>query len=189
MGGFLFFLFCAPIITIPAAFTGLMAAVAPLFAPAEGDTIGRFWRGFRRTFGRSLLLGLLNLLAAAVLYADIAFFWAFSAPWGRYVAYLFGALALLAGMINVFAWPLLAWFPQPLGKLLRRSFMLSAVHPFTAIGALLGTLVLPALFLVVPGLIKGLIVIMFPGVTALIVGGMAWRAMKRYAGPDEEIAE
>lgn len=187
VGGLLFYLFSALVITLPAALVGLFAAVALLVRPGvPGDTIIRFWKGFRRSFGRALFLGLIDLVLCTILWVDFRFFWAMGLPAARVGAFIFASLGLVLAMANVYAWPLLAWYPQPLGKLLRRSLLLAAVHPFFALGALACCLVGWILLWLLPGLFKGLLVLLGPAGGALIFGLFAWQAMKRYAGPDDE---
>lgn len=190
IGGLLFFIFCAPIITIPAAMAGLFAAVGGLVRPpGQGETIGRFWRGFRRTFGRSLLLGLIDLVVGAILWVDFRFFWAMGSTAARIGAFAFVSLGVVLLLANCFAWPLLAWFPQPLGGIVKRSLLLSAAHPFHALIGVLGIVLVGALLIVLPGPVKSLPVLLGPGLIAYFAGYGAWGAMKRYAGADDEFAE
>ncbi|HYF91941.1 MAG TPA: YesL family protein [Symbiobacteriaceae bacterium] len=189
IGGLLFFLFAAPVITIPAALVGLVSAAGALIRPVPGETVGRFWRGFKRSFGRALLLGLIDLVVGGVLWFDFQFFMAMGSPLTRVAAYLFASLGFVAAMANVYAWPLLAWFPQPLGPLLKRSLMLAAAHPLQAMLGLACVLAVGLLYMVLPGPVKSLAVLLGPGLIALSLGAAAWLAMKRYARPDEEFAE
>lgn len=186
LSGLLFWVF---VLVLPAGLVGLFSAMGTLLRPGNGDTLSRFWRGVRRTFGRALLLGLLDLLAIIVLGGDIYFFWAWGTTAGRIVAVVFGSLAGVVAMVNVFVWPLLAWYPQPLVPLIRRAFLLSAAHPLLALGGLMGAVGLNLLLLMLPGTMLGLMPILSPGLTALVVGLAAWQAMKRYTGPDDEFAE
>jgi len=108
---------------------------------------------------------------------------------GRVIALVFGSLAAVAAMVNVFLWPLLAWYPQPLGPLIRRAFLLSAAHPLLTLGALSSAVALNFLLLSLPSPLFGLMPILAPGLTALLISMAAWHAMKRYTGPDDEFAE
>lgn len=189
IASFLFFLFSLLIITIPAALVGLFAAIGSLIRPVQGETIGRFWRGFRRSFGTALLLGLVSLLFGIIVYVDIRFFWAMESTLGKLGALFFGSVATVGLMTSLIAWPLLAWFPQPLGKLLKRAFALAAVHPLVALAGLAGVALLPVLFVLLPSPLNGLIFFAGPGLAALIAGLAAWRVMRPYAGLEDEFAE
>ena len=189
IGSLLFYLFSALLISVPVALVGLFAAVAALIRPVPGDTVVRFWRGCRRTLGRALLLGLIDLAVGLVLWFDFRFFWSFGTPLTRVAAYLFASLGVVLAMANVYAWPLLAWYPQPLSKLLKRSVMLAAAHPFQALLGLAGAAVAPVLFLVLPGPVKALAVLLGPALSTFALGAAAWHAMKRYAGAEDEFAE
>lgn len=189
IGSLVFWLFSALLITLPAAFVGLVASVSTFVRPVSGETLGRFWNGFRRSFGRALLLGLLNLVLGVILYVDILFFWSRDTLIGQVIAFAFGALALLLLLVNVYAWPLLTWFPQPLGKLLKRSALLTAAHPIAPIGAVLGSVLALLVLAMLPPPFNGLLMIVGPGLVATLMGLSAWSTMKRYAGPDDEFAE
>lgn len=188
-GGLLFWLFAIGVVTIPAAIIGLYAAVTGLIRPASGAPASRFWTGFRRSFGRALLLGLLDLAVGAILYADIRFFWSMDTPLSRGLAFSMGSLAALAVMVNSFAWPLLAWYPQPLGQLLKRSFLLAAAHPLLAVAAAAAPLAATALLFLLPPSLTGLVPLLGPGILATATGAIAWQAMKRYAAPGDEVVE
>jgi uncharacterized membrane protein YesL len=189
IGTLLFYLFSALIVTIPAALVGLFAAIALLIRPVNGETIGRFWRGLRRSFGRALILGLLDVIVGFSAWFYFMLFWSSGLTATRIVALVFASVGMFAAMVNVYAWPLLAWYPQPLVKLLKRAALLAAAHPFQALGGLVGCAMLVVLMLFLPGSAKSLVVIMGPGLAALITGYAAWHAMKRYAGPDDDFAE
>jgi uncharacterized membrane protein YesL len=190
IGGLMFFLFSAAIITIPAAMTGVFATAGALVRPpGQGETIGRFWRGFRRSFGRSLLLGLIDLAVGAILWVDIRFFWQMGSLAGKVAACLFLSLGMVAALANVYAWPLLAWFPQPLKGVLKRSLLLAAGHPFHALGGWLGAVLVAAALVLLPGPLKSLPVLLGPGLIAYAFGFAAWSAMRRYAGAEDEFAE
>lgn len=182
LGSLLFWLFSLPVITIPAALVGLFAAMGGIIRPVQGDAFTLFWQGFRRSFGRALLLGLLDLVVGVVLYADIRFFWAMESPLFRGVAILFGSGALLVLMVNLYAWTLLAWYPQPLKGLLKRSFLLAAAHPFWAVGGWLVAALVLFLLLLLPGRLMALIPVFAPSFTGVVLAFAAWRPMSRYAG-------
>lgn len=188
VGGLLFFLFSILIVTIPAALVGLFAAVAGLIRPVPGETAIRFWNGFRRSFGRALFLGLINLAAVTLIWLDYQILRSLGTPVAVVGAYAFASLGFVVAMANVYAWPLLAWYPQPLGKLLKRSLLLAGAHPLQALVGLVAPLAMVVLLFVLPGPAKSLAMLFGPGVGALGVGAAAWWAMKRYAGPDDEFA-
>lgn len=189
IGGLLFYLFSAVIITVPAALVGLFATVAALIRPVGGESVSRFWRGFRRTFGRALLLGLIELVSLTAVWFYYGLLWNTNTVPGRMAAYLMAVVGLMIGLAHTFAWPMLTWYPQPLGKLLKRSVLLAAAHPFHALGGLASAAGVLVLFYVLPGQVKSLAVLLGPGLYALGTGASAWKAMKRYAGPDDEFAE
>jgi len=189
LGGLMFWLFSALIITAPAAFAALFAATAGFVRPVQGEVLGRFWRGFRRSFWTALGLGAIDVAVAGILWVDIKFFRAINPTMG-FVAYvIFGSVGLVLALANMYAWPLLAWYPQPLKKLLKRSLLLAVGHPFHALGGLLlaaGVLLAMAML---PGWAGAFLPLLGPGIAAIIIGKMVWLAMRRYAGEEDEFAE
>ncbi|HEY3365578.1 MAG TPA: DUF624 domain-containing protein [Symbiobacteriaceae bacterium] len=183
---FLFWIFSMPVVTLPVAWVGALAAIAPLVRPAPTDSHRQFWHAFRRTFGRSLLLGLVDLVLGLLLYVDVKVVLLLGSPLGMVLAYGFGLVAIVGVMVNVYAWAMLAWYPKPLLRLLWLSVKLVLVHPLEAIGAATALGVLVYLFLVGPALVKGLLLFMGPGLMALAVGAAAWKALRRYPLPDDD---
>lgn len=175
-----FWLCLIPVVTAPAAFAGLFAAASPLVRGQEEDWFSLFFRTLRGVFGRALLLGLANLLLAGLLYVDIRFFWALGHPLAKAAAFFLGSLAMLALMINLYAWPLLAWYPQPLGKLLKRAFLLTAAHPFTAVAGWVSAGLLLLVLTLLPGQLLFLLPLFGPGVLVATLAAFAWRSMRRY---------
>lgn len=185
LGSLAFWLCLVPVVTAPAALAGLFAAVSPLVRGQEEDWISLFFRTIRRVFGRSLLLGLLNLVLGIILYVDIRFFWAIGTPLAKAAAFFLGSLVTLAFMINLYAWPLLAWYPQPLGKLLKRAFLLAAAHPFPAVGGWVGALLALLLMSLLPGQMLFVLPLFGPGVAVLILAAAAWSAMRLHVDQEE----
>lgn len=176
-------------ITLPAALVGLFSAIAPLVRPAVGEPFTRFWQGYRQTFRRALIVGLIDLVLGIVLWVDIRFFLTLGTTVGQVAAYVFGSLAILAVMINAYVWPLLAWYPQPLKSLLKRAFLLTAAHPFWALSGLAGFLGVPAALMLLPPFLGGLLLAVGPGAGAAALGWAAWQGMKRYTDPDDDLSE
>ncbi|MFZ5822866.1 MAG: YesL family protein [Bacillota bacterium] len=185
LGSLAFWLLLIPVVTAPAALAGLFATVGPLVRGGDDDWLRLFWGGFRRTFGRALLLGLINLAVAALLWLDIRFFWALGHPAAKVAALLLGSVAVLALLVNLYAWPLLVWYPQPLGSLLKRSLLLAAAHPFPAVGGWVGAALILFLLTLLPGQLLALLPLFGPGLVATILSLAAWQVMRRYAGEED----
>jgi uncharacterized membrane protein YesL len=187
LGSLAFWLFLAPIVTWPAAVAGLFAAVSPLVRGGHDDWFVLFWKTFKQVFGRALTLGLLSLLLLALLYVDIRFFWALGHPLANVAAFFMGSLLALLLMISLYAWPLLAWYPQPLPALLRRAFLLAAAHPLPAVGGWLVSGGVVLVLSLLPGRLLFLLPLFGPGLVVAILGAFAWIAMRRYVGEDESL--
>lgn len=181
-GSLLFWLTCPLLITLPGGIAGLYGLMGPLIRQhrTDGAVLRPFWATYRQSALTGLLLCLLDLALALVLWVDIRFFWGVGALWGQALALLAWAIAVVALMVNLFAWPLLAWYPQPLWPLLRRAFLLAGAHPFRAlagVGVLLLFLLLAALL---PGPLLILVPLLWPGLMVGLLGWIAWSGMRRY---------
>lgn len=186
LGSLAFWLCLIPVVTAPAALAGLFAVAGSLVRGQDEDWFSLYVRTLRTVFGRSLLLGLGNLLFAVMLYVDIRFFWALGHPLARAAAFFLGSMVMLALMINLYAWPLLAWYPQPLGKLLKRAFLLAAAHPFPAVGGWVLAGAVLVLLALLPGPLLFVLPLFGPGLVVVVLAAFAWRSMRRYAGDERE---
>lgn len=187
-GSLLFWLACPLIITLPGGIAGLFAVMGPLIRSgrADGEIIRPFWATFRQTALTGLGLLLIDLLVALVIWVDIRFFWGVGALWGQALALLALAIGLVALMVNLFVWPLLAWYPQPLRSLLWRAFLLAGAHPLLALGGVATLVLLPMLLTMLPGPLLALIPLLGPGLLTGLLGSIAWRAMRRHEAEQEE---
>jgi uncharacterized membrane protein YesL len=187
-GSLLFWLTCPLVITLPGGIAGLYAVLGPLIrsGKAEGEILRPFWATFRQTALTGLGLLVIDLLLALIVWADILFFRGVGALWGQGLALLIGAVGLVALMVNIFAWPLLAWYPQPLGRLLRRAFLLTGAHPLLALAGVAVLFMLPVLLAVLPSPLVAFVPALGPGLVFGLLGWIAWRAMSRYEAVEEE---
>lgn len=187
-GSFLFWLTCSLLVTLPAGIAGLYGVMGPLIRSnrADGAILRPFWEAFRQTALTGLLLFLIDLTLALLLWVDIRFFWGVGALWGQAMALLAWAVAVVALMVNIFAWPLLAWYPQSLGSLLRRAFLLAGAHPFRALAGVAALALFLLLAAHLPGQLLILVPLMWPGLMVGILGWIAWSGMRRYEVNREE---
>lgn len=186
-GSVLFWLSCLFVVTLPGGLVGLYAVLGPLVRSGKGDgeILRPFWAAFRRALLPGLGLLLLDLVAGLILWVDSRFFWSVGALWGRALAVVALALALLALMVNLFAWPLLAWYPQPLRKLLWRAFLLTGAHPLLAMAGVVLLIGMLLLYTLLPGALMGLVPALGPGLLVGLLGAIAWRAMRTYEVEEE----
>lgn len=188
----LFLLFSLPILTIPMALCGLYRALRSIATGARtGELMADFWGGVRENWVHGSLGGLVGLLFASSAWLWVVMLWQQASVVAQLAGWLFVWLGLFGLMVNVFLWPLMAWYPQPALKALKRAALLAVAHPFRA---LLGALV-PPVVLVVPffvgvplNLLLPLYVLVGPSVVVCVSAYFAWQAMKRYA-PDDEFVD
>ncbi len=95
----LFLLFCIPVVTIPAAVTALTRLTLLMVQDKPFFLWDEFFRSFKREFGRSLLIGIVVLLLAAVLGFGALYYFALQtlADWA-----LIGLAAMILLMLALF---------------------------------------------------------------------------------------
>lgn len=175
------------VITIPACVAGVFGAVTPMVRPSlDSSPVRNFWRAFKSTFGRSLILGLLDLLIFAAIFMDIRIFLSWQSTAGRVVAYAFGLIGVAVALVNVYAWPLLAWYQQPLKRVLRNAWLLTVAHPVAGLGSLVAATMVIYVVVVLPGPLTAVWALFGPGLVGVLVGVAVWRTLKRYPLPASE---
>ncbi|MFZ5817949.1 MAG: DUF624 domain-containing protein [Bacillota bacterium] len=184
---FLFWLAAMLVVTLPVAITATFAGMSGTIRPVPMETGRRFWQALRSTFGRSWALFLIDLLVGLLLYLDIRLFLGLGGPAGIAAAYGFGLMGILLAMINLYAWPLLAWYPRPLGRLLKHAFLLAVGHPVPALGGLVAPTAALWLLLLLPTGLNVLVLMFGPALAAYLMGRAAWQVLSRYPLPEEEL--
>ncbi len=184
---FLFWVATGLIVTAPVAVTGMFAGLSGVVRPVPAEMWSRFFRAARRTYGRSLVLYLANLGVGFFLWFDIRLFFGMGSLGAKVVAYLFVLIAIFVAMVNLYAWPMLAWYPRPLGKVLKHAVLLTVAHPFEALGglAVIGSGVW--LILTLQQTLAFLLLLIGPAAAAYVMGKAAWRVLERYPLPEEEL--
>lgn len=188
----LFLLFSLPVLTIPAALCGLYRALRSIATGARsGELMADFWGGVRQNLVQGTLGGVIGLLFCVSSWLWVLMLWQQSGLLLQLAGWLFVWLGLFGIMVNVYLWPLMAWYPQPALKALKRAALLAVAHPLRALGgALLPPMVLAVPYFVGVGLnlLLPVYVLVGPALAVTVSAHFAWQAMKRYA-PDEEFPD
>ena len=104
---------CVPVVTAGAATTACIKVVMELANDAEGAIFKEFWKEFRRSIGRSTLLWVICLAAAALsvfsLSACRTLFLDYGSPVGAFFFPVVAVLSLLLLMTSFYVWPLTAY--------------------------------------------------------------------------------
>lgn len=186
MSSLLFWLAAALVVTLPAGLAGLLATTASLSRPgAPTDLFGTFWRTVRRTFGSALALGLLSGLVGALLALDISIFIRWTNPIGWTLTFGFGLLAVFAAIAGTYAWVLLAWFRQPLTKVLKNGLLLAVAHPFQAVGSMTSASAAVWILYLLPAPFSLLLLLAGPGVAAALLNAAVWKVIQHYPIPED----
>lgn len=111
-------LLCAlPLVTLGASWAAMSETALRLVRGEESGVAKDFFRAFRASAKRGIPLGLLFLLAAALLYVDFLAAAAY-VPWMRVGI---AAIAVLLLAIGMYAFALLGHFGDPLGRTLKNA--------------------------------------------------------------------
>lgn len=138
-----------PVVTIPPATAGMLYLTNQV-AHHKSIEFRMFFEGFKKYFWKSYLLALLNLLAASIFYANLAFYGQMDGQWAVIVRGVFVGLAVMWVLIQIYVFPML--LEQQEAKLLlalRNAAFLTFASPIM-------TLVLAVLMILVAGLSIGL---------------------------------
>lgn len=162
---------CLPVVTAGAATTALHFALTDQPDLEEG-AFSRFFRSFRREFKTATGLWLILLVMGGLLLVclRIVSFWS---GWLRTAGTLFFCVpALLWLMITVYAFPLLARFEIPAGKLTEDALLLGMAH-FPRTLVIIGLNLMPfALVYFLPSVVLSVLFVWVPvgvSVTALLI--------------------
>ncbi|MBC7813085.1 MAG: DUF624 domain-containing protein [Burkholderiales bacterium] len=173
-----------PLVTLPAATAGLFATVAPLARGGHAEVFRDFFGGMRLYWKKATVIGLIDVLIGAWIAFNVLIFQRMDIAQPLTLlsqsTTLFVALAAL--MVNLYLWPLLVTFDQPLRSLLANALRLTFAHPAWSIGMLAVALVLIFLSLFLPSafLVVGLV-----SVIAWLICWAAWRVIRRYVAEEE----
>ncbi|WP_062217871.1 DUF624 domain-containing protein [Streptomyces sp. NBRC 109706] len=152
--GLLWTLAALPLLTLPAATTGL-CAVADGWARGQSPPVWRtFVDAFRHRFVRGATVGGVLASGAALAVTDLAFgLHADGAPLRLAVLTAGVALAVAVLLAGVFAFPLLALTDDPAIPLLRNAALLACAHPLCALATCVTTAAVAAVSLAAPALL------------------------------------
>lgn len=180
-----FWILSLPVVTLPVAVVGLLATAGDLGRGRMPGVVTGYWEAARRCGWPATVLGATSAALGAFLYTGARLLLAQPAPLMRLSGWLWAGLLWVWALANVFAWPLLAWYPQGWRSAATRGFLLAAAHPLWGAATLLAAGA--TLFLL--ALVPPVLVLAGPGLLAAVVGFGTWRAMRRYAPPDDPVLE
>ena len=123
---------CLPVVTAGAAYTALNDVVLRILRREEGHIVRDYFRAFKRNFKQGVPLGLLFLLAAALLYADYLAAQTYVPPLRIGIA----AIALIVLAIALYAFALLARFENTLRGTVKNAAALAVAYFPRTLGAL-----------------------------------------------------
>lgn len=165
----LFFLCALPLVTLPAACSGLMRSARLLLRETEGSVVAAFFRAFRSEFFKTAAAGLpmLGLLVfsfcAALYYWSLE--WAFALPLMLFC--LFAGICLFAATGFLFA--MTERVSLPPGRLLKNAFLLPFLRPYHGLAAAVCVCALQAVLLCLLPYALPVFVLVGPAFSALIM--------------------
>lgn len=122
----LFLVFCIPVITIPAALTAMSKVTVMMVRDENCFLWHEFWAAFKRDFSRSLLGGIVILLALAVFCLSTWFYYMLSQVNKLFIILAAASACMLLGAFftGLYFFPMLATVELSTGKLLKNSLIL-----------------------------------------------------------------
>lgn len=175
------------VLPLPAVTAAVLRVCLALARGRSPNAAVEFMAGIQESWRRATVLGLVSLIAAAILVVDL---WILDRAPDDTVAIaslLRGALLTLGvwgALISVYAWPLVGGTAMSTRAILMAAVGLSLVELPWAFAALVGILGAVLLLVSVPVLL----VFIGPAVIAVVWAGLSWRGLRRHlAGPDSVI--
>lgn len=123
---------CLPVVTAGAAYTALNDVVLRLLRREEGHIVRDYFRAFKRNLRQGIPMGLLFLLAVALLYADYLAAQTYVPPLRIGIA----AIALIVLTIALYAFALLARFENTVRGTLKNAAALAVAYFPRTLGSL-----------------------------------------------------
>lgn len=148
-------LLCLPIVTAPASFIALYY-VADRAARDETINVRDFFVGFKQYFIKGTLLGLIDLVAVALLATNLLFYSQISAGWGQVARAIWIAVSLFWLLLQVYLLPMFVVQIEPsLKTTVRNSAMFVLLGPLFTVTVAITLVTLAALsaVLIVPFMI------------------------------------
>lgn len=132
-----FIIVCIPIVTIGPAISALYYASVKSIRRDRSYPIKEFFKAFKRDFKQSCIVGLILILAAAIIYVDIKFVVDFIKNDFTAMRYVYLVIGLVISFISVYIFPLISRFSLKLSGLFRLSFYLAIRHLLTTVVSLI----------------------------------------------------
>ena len=124
----LFIITCIPIFTIGASFTSLYRITIAILAGDNPSIFKDYFRAFRDNFIKATLLGLFYAAVSAFFIFEVVMVNTMMSPdlsWVQYIPYFFLILILAH---TLYSFPLLAWFEESFGQILKNALLLSITN-------------------------------------------------------------
>lgn len=128
-----FIIVCIPIVTIGPAISALYYASVKSIRRDRSYPIKEFFKAFKRDFKQSFIVGLILVLAAAIIYVDIRFVVDYIKNDFTAMRYVYLVIGLVISFISVYIFPLISRFSLKISGLFRLSFYLAIRHLLTTI--------------------------------------------------------
>ena len=128
-----FIIVCIPLVTIGPAISALYYASVKSIRRDRSYPIKEFFKALKRDFKQSFIVGLILVLAAAIIYVDIRFVVDYIKNDFTAMRYVYLVIGLVISFISVYIFPLISRFSLKISGLFRLSFYLAIRHLLTTI--------------------------------------------------------
>ena len=128
-----FIIVCIPLVTIGPAISALYYASVKSIRRDRSYPIKEFFKALKRDFKQSFIVGLILVLAAAIIYVDIRFVVDYIKNNFTAMRHVYLVIGLVISFISVYIFPLISRFSLKISGLFRLSFYLAIRHLLTTI--------------------------------------------------------
>ena len=179
---FLFYAFCIPIVTIPAAYCAMTRITVTMVRDEPYFLWTNFWQTFRREFVKATVAGFFYLAGIALAVTAVMYYRQFLGSddmvWLMFPVSLACAATLVFFGYSLF--PMIALIDLPLGAIIKNAFLLIPLSFFRYILATVICAVLLALGYVFNPTSFFVIILLYPSLLNLITVLCAYPSIKKY---------
>lgn len=183
---------CVPIVTIGPACTAMCYVARGI---ANGDAppvLKTFFRAFRENFKQSLAVFLILLVPVCLGAAYLLMAASGGLDHIPVLKYLCVLAVVIIGFVCSYVYPLLAYFDNTTGNILRNAVLLPLANPFLALVVTALNLLPVLLLLINPGLFAKCVIfwlLVGSALTAVVNAKMLGRLFQRFAPPEGPVDE
>ena len=185
---FLFYLFCIPVVTIPAAYCAMTRILINMVHDHQCFLFDDFWKTFRTEFKKATSVGIIMLAVLAAAAAAIWYFENAAAEqgWHMPLAVFSATVTAMLIFVSFSLFPMISFVDLPLKKIIKNAFLLVPISIYRYIVALIICVVLIIIgFIFLPFSLMP-VILLYPSLMTLITVFSAYKGIKKYVLQEPE---